>query len=48
MLRVPSTLGFTSYLTPEPIRALRFSVEGASPNMSGIKIAFYEIPMSPF
>ena len=48
VLRVPSTLGFTSYLTPEPTRTLRFSVEGASPNTSGIKIAFYEIAMKPF
>src|SRR5580704_6106952 len=45
VLREPSTLGFTPYLTPEPTRTLQFSVEGASPNTSGIKIAFYEIPM---
>ena len=48
VLRVPSTLGFAPYLAPPPTRTLRFSVQGASPNTSGIKIAFYEIPMRPF
>jgi len=46
VLRASSGLGYAPTFVPVPAARLRFSIDGESPGNSGIRISFYEIPMT--
>jgi len=46
VLRASSALGYSSAFVPVPTHSFRFSINGERRSKSGIKISFYEIPMT--
>jgi hypothetical protein len=43
---VASSLGYSLAFTPVSVGRLRFFIHGHSGTLSGIKVAFYEIPVA--
>ncbi len=47
LIRPASTLGYYSGFMPTSLSRLRFSIVGASPTATGVKVSFYRIHVAP-
>jgi hypothetical protein len=46
VLRTATTLGYSQPFVPVSVRSLRFFIRGRGGSLSGIRVAFYEIPVA--